>query len=71
MILLQTNSVRNFFFYRLVNTKPNVVSFLIFVGAAASFPAKSFLSNNYCRETRSHFESRPKTVNIQGYSELR
>ena len=24
-----------------------------------------------CRETRSHFESRPKTVNIHGYSELR
>ena len=23
-----------------------------------------------CRETRSHFESHPKTVNIQGYSEL-
>ena len=44
MILLQTNSVRNFFFYRLVNIKPNFVSFLIFAGAAASFPAKSFLS---------------------------
>ena len=24
-----------------------------------------------CHETRSHFETRPKTVNIQGYSELR
>ena len=24
-----------------------------------------------CRETRSYFESRPKTVNIHGYSELR
>ena len=23
-----------------------------------------------CHETRSHFETRPKTVNIQGYSEL-
>ena len=43
MILLQTNSVRNFF-YRLVNIKPNFVSLLIFAGAAASFPAKSFLS---------------------------
>ena len=35
------NSVGNFFFYRPVNTdKPNFVSFLVFVGAAASFIAK-------------------------------
>ena len=38
------NSVRNFF-YRPVNTdKPNFVSFLVFVGTAASFTAKIHLS---------------------------
>ena len=58
MILLQIDSVRIFFSYRLVNTdKPNFVSYLVFAGAAALFPAKIFLSK--------HFESRPKTVNIQ------
>ena len=58
-----------FFFYWPVNTdKPNFV--FIFVGAADSFTAKNFISQN-CRETRRHFESHPKTVNIQGYSELR
>ena len=56
------------FSHRAVNTdKPNFVSFLVFVGATASFTA---VFRNY-RETRSRFESRPKTVNIQGYSELR
>ena len=35
------NSERTLFFYRLVNTnKPNFVSFLLFVGAAALFTAK-------------------------------
>ena len=39
MILLQISE--KFFFYRPVNTdKPNFVSFLVFVGAAASFTAK-------------------------------
>ena len=55
------------FFYRPVNAdKPNFVSFLIFLGTAVSFTAKmsSF-------ETVAKRESRPKTVNIQGYSELR
>ena len=46
----------------------NFVSFLVFAGAAASFTAKVFRN---CLETRSHIESRRKTVNIQGYSELR
>ena len=69
MILLQIQ--RENFFYRPVNTdKPNFVSSLVFVGAAASFTAASFIFRN-CRETRSHVESRPKTVNIQGYSDLR
>ena len=59
---------KKMFSHRPVNTdKPNFVSFLVFVGAAASFTA---VFRNY-RETRSRFESRPKTVNIQGYSELR
>ena len=40
MILLQIQR-ENFFFYRPVNSeKPNFVSFLVFVGAAASFTAK-------------------------------
>ena len=59
---------KKIFFHRPVNTnKPNFVSFLVFIGAAATFTA---VFRN-CRETRSRFESRPKTVNIQGYSELR
>ena len=57
------------FFFRPVNTfKPNFISFLVFVGAAASFTAKIHvlkLSGN-----EKPFESRHKTVNIHGYSEL-
>ena len=38
------NSVRNFFLFQPVNTdKPHFVSFLVFVGAAASFTAKIHL----------------------------
>ena len=38
---LWSNSGRNFFLYRPVNTeKPNFVSFLVFAGATASFTAK-------------------------------
>ena len=58
---------KKMFFYRAVNAdNPNFVSFLVFVGEAASFTAKisSF-------ETVAKPESRPTTVNIQGYSELR
>ena len=65
------NSVRSFFFYRPVNTnKSNFVSFLVFVGAAASFTAKiSFFETIAKREAI--LWSRPKRVNIQGHSKLR
>ena len=63
------NSVRRFFFQRPLNTdKPNFVSFLVFVGAAASITAK--ISSFETVAKRGHLESRPKTVNFQGYSEL-
>ena len=63
------NSVRRFFFQRPLNTdKPNFVSFLVFVGAAASITAK--ISSFETVAKRGHFESCPKTVNFQGYFEL-
>ena len=59
------------FFYQPVNTdKPNFVSFLVFIGAAASFKAKiSYFETVAKREA--NLNPRLKTVNIQGYSELR
>ena len=48
---LVANSVRIFFFYRPVNTdKPDFVSFLVFVGAAASFTAKILSFENAKQE---------------------
>ena len=69
MVLTQIQS--EVFFYQPVNTnKSNFVSFLVFVGAAASFTAKiSFFETVAKREVI--LWSRPKTVNIQGYSKLR
>ena len=56
-------------FYWPVNTeKPNFFSFLVFVGAAASFTAKI---SSFETVAKRDAESCPKTVNIQGYSELR
>ena len=62
---------KKIFFYRpVINDKPNFVSFLVFGGAAASSTAKiSPFKTVMKREAL--FNSCPKTVNIQGYSELR
>ena len=62
----------NFFFYQPVNTdKPNFLSFLVMVGAAASFNAKVSYFEIVAKREVILIESRLKTVNIQGYSELR
>ena len=56
-------------FYWPVNAdKRNFFSFLVFVGAAASFTAKI---SSFETVAKRDAESCPKTVNIQGYSELR
>ena len=60
---------KKIFFYQPVNTeRPKL--FLSWYFLAQLILLALFIFRN-CRETRSHFESRPKTVNIQGYSELR
>ena len=69
MILLHIQ-LENFFYQSVNADKPNFVSFLVFVGAVASFTAK-ISSYKTATQTRSHFESCPKAVNIRGYFELR
>ena len=61
------NSVRNFF-YRPVNTSQILSLSWYLLVQLLHLPLKFIFRN--CRETRSHFESLPKTVNIQGYSVL-
>ena len=64
------NSVRNFFY----SNKSTLTSHILFLSwyllvQLLHLPPKFIFWN--CHGTRSHFESRPKTVNIHGYSELR
>ena len=58
-------------FYLPVNTdKPKFVASLVFVCTTASFIAENHLFRK-CLETRRHLGSGCKTLNSQGYSELR
>ena len=70
MVLKQIQS--EVFFYRPVNSnKSNFVSFLVFVGAAASFTAKISFFETVAKREAILIWSGPKTVNIQGNSKLR
>ena len=61
--------IKKIFSYRPVNAdKPNFVSLLVITGAAASFTSKIL---SFETVTKRGAILNPKTVNIQGYSELR
>ena len=61
--------IKKIFSYRPVNAnKPNFVSLLIIAGAAASFTSKILSLETVAKRGAI---LNPKTVNIQGYSELR
>ena len=61
--------IKKIFSYRPVNAdKPNFVSLLVITGAAASFTSKILSFETVAKRGAI---LNPKTVNIQGYSELR
>ena len=61
--------IKKIFSYRPVNAdKPNFVSLLVIAGAAASFTSKILSFETVAKRGAI---LNPKTVNIQGYSELR